>query len=96
MNIADNTHNTSALALGRIALCYADGDQVLELLFNVSLQGDDIQDFDTRWDEALLSASEMPKDNVLDSLNTRSLFSFRLYQRCTNKRLIETERCQSW
>ena len=29
-------------------------------LFNVSLQTDDIQEFDTRWDEALLSAGEVP------------------------------------
>ena len=37
-------------------------------LFNVSLQGDDIQDFDTRWDQALLSPSEAPKENVPESL----------------------------
>ena len=37
-------------------------------LFNVSLQGDDIQDFDTRWDQAPLSESEVPKENVLESL----------------------------
>ena len=37
-------------------------------LFSVSLQDDDVQDFDTRWDQALLSASEMSKDNVLESL----------------------------
>ena len=35
---------------------------------SVSLQGDDIGDFDTRGDEALLSASERPKDNVLEGL----------------------------
>ena len=33
-------------------------------LFNVSLQGDDIQDFDTRWDQALLSASEASEENA--------------------------------
>ena len=45
-------------------------DAALDLsdLLNVSLQGDDIQDFDTRWDQALLSASEIPKENVLESL----------------------------
>ena len=37
-------------------------------LFNVSLKGDDIQDFDTRWDQALLSASKVPKENVMESL----------------------------
>ena len=45
-------------------------DAVLDLLdlFNVSLQGDDIQEFDTRWDQAILSASEAPEENVLESL----------------------------
>ena len=37
-------------------------------LFSVSLQGDDSQDFDTRWDQAPLSTSEMPRDNVLEGL----------------------------
>ena len=32
---------------------YEDSD-----LFTVSLQNDDVQDFDVRWDQALLSASE--------------------------------------
>ena len=32
------------------------------------MQGDDIHDFDTRWDQALLSASEVAKENVLESL----------------------------
>ena len=35
---------------------------------NVSLQGHDIQDFGPRWDQALLSASEIRKENVLESL----------------------------
>ena len=38
-------------------------------LFNVSLQGDDSQDFGTRWDQALLSASKVPKANVLENLD---------------------------
>ena len=42
-------------------------------LFNVSLGGDDIQDFDARWDQALLSASEMPKENVLENLYTMTI-----------------------
>ena len=37
-------------------------------LFNVSLHGENIQDFETRWDQALLSASEVPKQNVLESV----------------------------
>ena len=52
-------------------------DAALDLsdLFNVSLQGDDTQDFDTRWDQGLLSASEIPKENCpgefLQDENTR-------------------------
>ena len=45
-----------------------DAAQDLSDLFNVSFQGDDIQDFDTRWDQVLSSASEVPKANVLESL----------------------------
>ena len=45
-----------------------DASLDLSDLFNVSLQGDDIQDFDTRWDQHLLSASEVPKEKILDSL----------------------------
>ena len=41
---------------------------VLSDLSTASLQGDDIQDFDTRWDQALLAASEIPKGNVQESL----------------------------
>ena len=37
-------------------------------LFSVSLHGDDIQDFDTRWDHALSSTTQVTKDNVLESV----------------------------
>ena len=71
-------------------------DAALDLsrIFNVSLQGDDIEDFDTWWDQALLSASQVPVENALDSLY-ESLFSFRLYWHCTTKKLSEIERCQA-
>ena len=32
------------------------------------LQNDDIQDLDVRWDQALLSVSEMPSDIILEGL----------------------------
>ena len=38
-------------------------------LFSVTLEGDDIQDFDTRWDQVLLSTSEVPSDKILESLH---------------------------
>ena len=37
-------------------------------LFRVTLHGDDVQDFDTRWDEVLLSISQEPTDDILESL----------------------------
>ena len=37
-------------------------------LFNMRLQNDDVQDFDVRWDHALLSASETPPEMVLEEL----------------------------
>ena len=52
-----------------------DAAQNLPDLFNVSLHGDDIQDFDTSSDQALLSSSEIPQQNVLEGFvqdeNTR-------------------------
>ena len=43
------------------ALDYAD-------LFSVNLHNDNIQDFDTRWDEVPLSMSRFPSDDVWESL----------------------------
>ena len=40
--------------------------QGLSDLFNICLHDDDIQDFDTRLDQALLTPSEIPTDNVLE------------------------------
>ena len=37
-------------------------------LFSVTLHGDNIQEFDTRWDEVLLSMSKIPSDEILESL----------------------------
>ena len=42
--------------------------QGLSNLFTISLQIDDVQDFDVSWDQALLSASEMPSDVILEGL----------------------------
>ena len=43
------------------ALDYAD-------LFSIAPRNDDVQDFDTRWDEILLSMTKIPPDDVLESL----------------------------
>ena len=37
-------------------------------LFSITLHGDDIQNFDTRWDQVLRSKSELPDDKILQSL----------------------------
>ena len=37
-------------------------------LFSTTLRNDTVQDFDTRWDEILLSMTKIPSDDVLDSL----------------------------
>ena len=36
--------------------------------FSVTLRDDNVQEFDTRWDEVLLSMSKIPSDDILESL----------------------------
>ena len=45
-------------------------DTVLDYadLFSIGLRNDDGQEFDTRWDEILLSMTKIPLDDVLESL----------------------------
>ena len=45
-------------------------DTVLDYadLFSVTLHEDNVQEFDTRWDEVLLSKSKIPSDDILESL----------------------------
>ena len=45
-------------------------DTVLDYadLFSVTLHDDNLQEFDTRWDEVLLSLSMIPSDDILDNL----------------------------
>ena len=45
-----------------------DASQGLSDLFNVRLQDDDVQNFNTRWAQALLSASEVPSEMVPEGL----------------------------
>ena len=37
-------------------------------LFSIVLRNDNIQEFDTRWDDILLSMEQFPLDNILESL----------------------------
>ena len=45
-------------------------DTVLDYadLFSVTLHDDNVQEFDTRWDEVLLPVSKIPSDDILESL----------------------------
>ena len=45
-------------------------DTVLEYadLISITLRNDNVQDFDTSWDEVLLSMTKIPSDDVLESL----------------------------
>ena len=45
-------------------------DTVLDYadFFSVTLGDDNVGEFDTRWDEVLLSMSKIPSDDVLESL----------------------------
>ena len=45
-------------------------DTVLDYadLFSVTLRNDGVQEFDTRWDEILLSMTKVPSDDLLESL----------------------------
>ena len=46
-------------------------DTVLDYadLFTINLRNDDVQEFDTGWDEILISMSKIPTDDVLESLH---------------------------
>ena len=46
-------------------------DAVLDYadFFSVTLQDDNIQEFDTRWDEVLLSMTKIPSDEIQESLH---------------------------
>ena len=44
-------------------------DTVLDFaeLFTITFRNDDVQEFDTRWDEILVSMTKIPSDDVLES-----------------------------
>ena len=50
--------------------------QSLSDLFNIRLHNDDVQDFDTRWDRVLLSASEIPTEMILEGLRNSKIAVF--------------------
>ena len=44
--------------------------------FTVSLQNDDVQDLDVKWDHALLLVNEMPSDDILEGLYKSKLQNY--------------------
>ena len=73
-------------------------DAVLDYadLFSVTLHEDNIQEFDTRWDEVLLSMSKKPSDDILESLHKlriRESAQLKPYWNCTTWRFIRIYRC---
>ena len=42
--------------------------QGLSALFSIQLENNDTQEFDLRWEEALLSTSDLPSDKILEGL----------------------------
>ena len=70
----------------------SDAAQDLSDLFNVSLYGNDIQDFDTRWDQALLAANVL---GGLYKLETRDSLQLQTVLAMYDQELIEIEHCQA-
>ena len=38
------------------------------MVLSITLRNDNVQEFDTRWDEILLSMTRIPSDDILESL----------------------------
>ena len=67
--------------------------QGLADLVSMTLQNDDVQDFDVRWDHALISESEMLSDPILEGLYKSKLQNsaqLRPVMACMIKKLLET------
>ena len=47
--------------------------QGLAYLVSMSLQNEDVQDFDVRWDHSLLTVNEMPSDVILEGQHKSKL-----------------------
>ena len=73
-------------------------DTVLDYadLFSVTSREENVQEFDTRWDETLLSMSKIPLDDVVKVCTNWeyvSLINSKPYCICTTWRLIKRYRC---
>ena len=61
-------------------------DTVLDhaVLSPTTLRNDDVQEFDTKWDEILLYMTKIPPDDILESL-----YKFRMRESDQLKKLLE-------
>ena len=61
-------------------------DTVLDYadIFSVTLHDDNIQEFDTRWDEVLLFLSKIPSDDILERL-----YKLRILEHAQLKTVLE-------
>ena len=80
-------------------------DTVLDYadLFSINLRKDNVQDFDTRWDEILLSMTKIPSDDILEGLyklriresdqleTVLELYDMEIHQKIWTAQLSETE-----
>ena len=58
-------------------------------LFTMVFRNDDVQEFDSKWDEILLSVTEIPPDDILEGLyKLRTLRNSRPHWNCTISRFI--------
>ena len=64
-----------------------DEIQGLSVLFSINLENDDIQDFNLRWEQALLLTCDHPSDRFLDRIPVE----FRQLWHCTIKKFCEEE-----
>ena len=72
-----------------------DAAQGLSDLFNARLQNDDVQDFDPKWDQALLSASEVPTDMVLEG-EKRNYSRWKIAVRRNIDQQMRTRNFRAW
>ena len=71
-----------------------DGDQGLSDLFSIRLHNGDNQDFDLRWEQAILSTSDPPADKILEGLYKSKLqdsTQLQTFLALTVKNLFEVE-----
>ena len=76
-------------------------DTVLDYadLFSILLRNDNVQDFDTRWDEFVLSTTMILLDDVLESLyrlRIRESDQLKTLQNCTKWEFIRRYRCKNF